>query len=422
MKLKEKKVVTSFLRNRGEVLLLRRSEKVGSYQGRWGAVSGHLEDTPEHTALQEIAEETGLEDAVSLVRKGVPFSVEDENLSTRWVIFPFLFDCAHRDLRLDWETTEAAWVSPTRILYYDTVPQLWKSYAQVAPSLEGIQADRTHGSAYLSYRALEVLRDRAGCLYRNGKNTKSHWNTLRQLAQSLVEVRPSMTAIANRVNRAMHASSGIQSAQNLECVAHDMLTRAHEADREAARQAATYVTGRRVFTLSRSGTLLDTLRNADPPPLIIVVAESRPGGEGIEVAEQFATTGYQVSLIPDSRIAQTFQQREVDVALVGADAVLSSGSFINKIGTLAAALAARYYDVPFYVVTAIDKCTNQDDVRLEVVEPSKGSSADEEVSTMCPLFEKIPPDLVTGFVTERGMLLPEKMDTLVKELERISVW
>ncbi|MFB6095104.1 MAG: NUDIX domain-containing protein, partial [Halodesulfurarchaeum sp.] len=52
-------VVTVFLRNEGAVLLLRRSEEVGSYPGAWGAVAGHAEGDPESQALAEVEEETG---------------------------------------------------------------------------------------------------------------------------------------------------------------------------------------------------------------------------------------------------------------------------------------------------------------------------------------------------------------------------
>lgn len=64
----ETHVVTCFLRYRGEVLLLHRSDAVGSYAGQWGAVAGHAEGDPDGAAREEIAEETGLDDAVSFVR------------------------------------------------------------------------------------------------------------------------------------------------------------------------------------------------------------------------------------------------------------------------------------------------------------------------------------------------------------------
>ncbi len=418
--LPQKQVVTCFLRNRGEVLLLRRSAKVGSYQGHWGAVSGYVEDTPERTAHKEIDEETGLGAAVSLVRQGESFTVEDENLSTCWIIHPFLFDCAHRNLRLNWETTKAAWVPATEILARDTVPQLWTSYAHVAPTLDTIRTDRAHGSAYLSYRALEVLRDRAGSLVHQHHDQTPHWTVLRQLAKDLVHARPTMAVIANRINRVMHACREAQSAHDVEQTAREDLGQAYAADGQTAQRAARYARGRRVLTLSHSGTLLDALLTADPAA--IVVAESRPGGEGVAVAEQLAQHGHPVSLIPDSAMGQVLRHRLADIVMVGADTILPSGAFVNKVGTQLAALAAHRYDIPFFVVSAVDKLSVVEKIELETMEPSKFYSGPESIEVICPLFETTPPELVTGFLTESGEQSPAQMQTHVNEFKRIATW
>jgi ADP-ribose pyrophosphatase YjhB (NUDIX family) len=67
----ETAVVTVFLRHRGDVLLLRRSEDVDSYPGQWGAVAGHVEnDDPHASALAEIEEETGLMTGDVTLREG----------------------------------------------------------------------------------------------------------------------------------------------------------------------------------------------------------------------------------------------------------------------------------------------------------------------------------------------------------------
>ncbi|GAG83818.1 unnamed protein product [marine sediment metagenome] len=69
--LQEKQVVTCFLESEGDILILRRSEQVGSYQGRWAGVSGYVETTADEQALVEIEEETSLcgED-LKLVKRG----------------------------------------------------------------------------------------------------------------------------------------------------------------------------------------------------------------------------------------------------------------------------------------------------------------------------------------------------------------
>jgi ADP-ribose pyrophosphatase YjhB (NUDIX family) len=71
--LQEKKVVTCFLKSENEILILRRSGQVSTYQGRWAGVSGYIETTADEQALTEIEEETSLSPKdVELTRKGKP--------------------------------------------------------------------------------------------------------------------------------------------------------------------------------------------------------------------------------------------------------------------------------------------------------------------------------------------------------------
>ena len=67
-------MVTCFLESRGQILLLCRSERVGTYQGRWAGVSGYIEGPPDVQALVEIDEETGLHGKGDLefISKGDP--------------------------------------------------------------------------------------------------------------------------------------------------------------------------------------------------------------------------------------------------------------------------------------------------------------------------------------------------------------
>ncbi len=134
--LEEKQVVTCFLESEGEILLLRRSEQVGSYQGRWAGVSGYIEKTPDEQTLVEIAEETGLSgEDFKLVRKGKPLPVEDEKLGVRWVVHPFLFHIKDRaKIEIDWEHKEAKWINPRDIVNYQTVPMLKEVLARVYES------------------------------------------------------------------------------------------------------------------------------------------------------------------------------------------------------------------------------------------------------------------------------------------------
>jgi translation initiation factor 2B subunit (eIF-2B alpha/beta/delta family)/ADP-ribose pyrophosphatase YjhB (NUDIX family) len=419
-------VVTCFLRHRGEVLLLRRSGKVGSYRGLWGAVAGYVEGSdPDGSALREVAEETGLALRDAPAARGEPFPVEDPQLGKRWIVHPYLFDSPSRDLRLDWESSEAEWVSPTEILRRASVPGLWKAYLSVAPAIASVSADRRHGSAYLSLRALEILRDRAGALaMERAAADPSSWRELSDLASRLVEARPSMTALSNRVHRVMHRASSDPLARRVEEEAHAAIARALDDDDRAADRASALVAGKRVLTFSRSGTVTEALLRARPRPEV-VVAESRPGGEGVSVAEELSTAGMKVTLIADAGIAEALEGLAIQMVLVGADSVLPSGSVINKIGTRLTAIAAHAvssHPVPFYAAASTDKISKREDLALETADSGELYRGGANVQIRNPLFEVTPSDWIRGIVAERGVLTPQEVEPIARELSSLASW
>ena len=419
-------VVTVFLRNDGEVLLLRRSDEVGTYAGRWGAVSGYAEGDPDSAARWEVDEETGLADAVTFVRSGDPFTFVDDSVGTRWTVHPYLFDCERRDVDPNRESTETAWLPPTEIRRRETVPRLWTSYDRVRPTVGTVEADAEHGSAYVSVRALEVLRDEAGlrAFPAEGEAGRAHdgsedWGALVAVAERLRDARPSMTALANRVNRAMSRAASDRTAEAVERAARTGIGDALAADREAAEAAADLAADRRVLTLSRSGTVADVLAAA---PSSVVVAESRPANEGVGVAEELAAAGVDVTLVTDAAVAHVLAEGDVDAVVVGADTVLADGSVVNKTGTRGAAVAAAHEGVPTYVVTAADKIAPATDVELETGPAAAVYGGDAGVSVENPTFDRTPAALVAGVVTERGVLDGDAVGDVAAELERLADW
>jgi len=129
-----REVVTAFLRHQGRILLVRRSGAVGTYRGRWSAISGYLERAPLDQALTEIREETGLApEQVHLVAKGRPVEFSDAQLGVRWRVHPFLFEVDEPGaVTLDWENLELRWVDPAELGDYPTVPALAEAYARCA--------------------------------------------------------------------------------------------------------------------------------------------------------------------------------------------------------------------------------------------------------------------------------------------------
>jgi translation initiation factor 2B subunit (eIF-2B alpha/beta/delta family) len=413
----DRAVVTGFLQHSGEILLLKRSDSVGSYRGCWGGVAGHVEDQadaetsdpPLAAVRAEIREETGINsDSLSLIRAGEPFPVEDSDLGTRWRAHPFLFDCSTRTVELDGEHTAFEWTAPTAILDRETVPRLWASYDRVRPTVETVETDREHGSAALSVTALGVLRDEAGLLARAAD--RSEFDALDSLARTLLAARPSMTVLANRINRVM-AAAGTEPAA-VESAAITEIERAESADTRAADHLESWLDGERVGTLSRSGTVVQALGRSEPAAVLL--AESRPGREGIDVAAELAAER-PVTLTTDAAFPGQLRSWDADVLVVGADAVLPDGAVRNKVGTHPAAAVAAQSEIPVVVVTAVDKISPTDSDHSEPRSGAELYEGDGPIDLVNPTFERTPPAVIDAYVTDRGELSTAEIRSLATE-------
>lgn len=130
-------VVTCFLRRTDtsdtQILIVQRSQRVGSYRGQWAGISGFVEPdvTPDEQAYTEIREETGLQrEQVRMLRRGAVVEHLDPSLNRHFYIHPFLFEVLTPEaIHTDWEAVEMRWIMPTELANYETVPKLLEVYA-----------------------------------------------------------------------------------------------------------------------------------------------------------------------------------------------------------------------------------------------------------------------------------------------------
>jgi 8-oxo-dGTP diphosphatase len=138
--LRQTHVVSCFLlrtdMDQPRILVVRRSQHVGTYHARWAGISGFLETavTPEEQASTEIREETGLQrEQVRMLKRGAVVEHEDAAIGRHWYIHPFLFEALTPDaIALDWEATEMRWIAPSELQNFETVPKLEDAYMSAA--------------------------------------------------------------------------------------------------------------------------------------------------------------------------------------------------------------------------------------------------------------------------------------------------
>lgn len=425
-------VVTCFVRNRGAVLLTRRSESVDTFPGLWAGVSGYVEGDPrdaEDDARRELREEVGLGDSdLQLVRVGAPLDAPGEVTEGRpkgrrtgsgddgFTVHPFLFEAETRATTTNEELAAVEWTDPTEIPDREAVPRLWEAWRHVAPAVADVREDRTHGSAWIAARALEVLRDDAA--------DADEWDSVARTARKLRDARPSMAAVSNRVNRAMATADRTPESVRERCIA--VLRESFDAADGVATTAADRLgdaDATTVATLSRSGTVRAILRDSNPDA--VVVAESRPEREGVGVAEWAATeTGARATLTTEAALPAALSELDADAAVVGADALLPDGRVVNKTGTTALALAAREAGVPVYAVATRDKVRPAGEGYSDD-EPSDSAAVydgEASVSVFAPTFEATPPNLLDGVVTEAGFADAEDVRSIAEEHAANAAW
>ncbi|MDG6929213.1 MAG: S-methyl-5-thioribose-1-phosphate isomerase [Nitrososphaerota archaeon] len=166
------------------------------------------------------------------------------------------------------------------------------------------------------------------------------------------------------------------------------------------------------------GTALSPIRVAieKGKKVKVVATETRPALQGARLtALELQKDGIDTTLISDTMVGYAMSQGMVDLVMLGADRVLRDGHVINKIGTYQVATMASRHSVPFYSVfpwSTVDMKTEKEGVRIEQRSPKEVEFvrgrrvAPKGIKVFNPAFDITPPELVTGLVTERGIILP----------------
>jgi methylthioribose-1-phosphate isomerase len=150
-------------------------------------------------------------------------------------------------------------------------------------------------------------------------------------------------------------------------------------------------------------------------PIHVWVGETRPYLQGARLTTwELAQAGVPHALIPDVAAGHLMARGEVDIVLVGADRVAANGDTANKVGTYTLAVLAARHGVPFYVcapTSSVDLATPEGSAieieerpAQEVLKFRGVSIAPPGTQVRNPAFDVTPAELITGFVTEEGVI------------------
>ncbi|MEM0344492.1 MAG: S-methyl-5-thioribose-1-phosphate isomerase [Thermofilaceae archaeon] len=203
-------------------------------------------------------------------------------------------------------------------------------------------------------------------------------------------------------------------------------------DEEANRKIGEYgerliSDGDTVMTICNAGSLATSYYGTATAPLYVahekgkrfrvIALETRPYLQGARLtAWELKAAGIEVKIATDNAIGIIMQRERVDLVLVGADRITRRGYVANKVGTYPLALMAREHGVPFYVAaptSTFDLTIERgDEIPIEI-RPSDEVTvifgrriAPPGVEALYYAFDVTPPKLITGIITERGIIYP----------------
>ena len=153
--------------------------------------------------------------------------------------------------------------------------------------------------------------------------------------------------------------------------------------------------------------------------------ETRPLLQGSRLtAWELKNAGVDVVVVCDSMAAVVMSEGKVDIVIVGADRIAANGDTANKIGTYGLAVLAKHHDVPFYVAAPVStfdfSLPDGGGIPIEERAPEEilrgfgPPTAPPDAAVYNPAFDVTPADMITGFITDKGLVDPPYSANLSK--------
>jgi len=327
----KRRVVTAFVEYQQKYLLVERVATMPTYAGKWSGISGSVEqgEWPIEAVWRELKEEIGFSyPYLKFVQSGLALDIRDGEKEFR--VHPFLFRWTQlpaddrtleSSIKLNSENKRFQLVDKEELLRLvdqgKTVPKLDDTFYRLVDTLERIplqwrerarliKEDRVSGASVLAKQVAELVRDGAP-------------------AEWVAALRPTMVSLVN-ISRQVSIHPEIDVVSKLE----DAIQSAVEQAGRALKQSGY----RHISTYSSSSTVFQLLDWCDKNDYVLHVRVAECLPEGRLFYEKAKQLGHKVELTPDSQVLwQEDRQQRFPLIITGADALLSNGDVIHRIGT-----------------------------------------------------------------------------------------
>ena len=313
-----------------------------------------------------------------------------------------------------------------------TVEQVWDSIRQL--KVRGAPAIGVAGA----YGLLLGIRDKTGL------NKKRFNELIKTKAEYLDSARPTAVNLKWALDRMLECAKSFSGKDSKELFKNmeEEAIRIHNEDEQLCLNIGKFGVSlikknMGVMTHCNAGALATTGIGTATAPMYLAhkkkinfrvySSETRPLLQGSRLTSwELKQSGLDVTLLTDNMAAHIMSQGLIDLVITGTDRVAANGDVANKIGTHGLAIIAKHFEIPFYVAcpySTVDFKTKQGkDILIEQREIEEVTNfgmqrtAPENIKVQNPAFDITPNDLVTGLITDKGIVGPPYKENLHKKL------
>ncbi|WP_418271346.1 S-methyl-5-thioribose-1-phosphate isomerase [Intestinimonas sp.] len=333
-----------------------------------------------------------------------------------------------------WQGNSLALLDQTRL----PVEEVWNTYTDYRKVADAIRRLVVRGAPAIGVAAAYALC--LAAMEYKGQNPEEFQKSMAAASAELAASRPTAVNLfwaLDRMGLALGAAGCGADALPILIREAEAIHREDVAMNRAigAAGAAIVPHGARILTHCNAGaiatggygTALGVVRSAFAQGKVEMVYcdETRPLLQGARLtAWELVKDGIPATLITDNMAASLMAQGKIDLVLLGCDRMAANGDFANKIGTYGVAVLAHYHGIPFYSVlpsSTIDlSIPDGSHIPIEQREASEVThfagvrTAPEGVGVYNPAFDVTPHRLLTGIITEKGVIHPPFAEQLAE--------
>lgn len=308
---------------------------------------------------------------------------------------------------------------------------------------EAIRALRVRGAPAIGVAAAFGLY--LGVVSRKPTSEAKVRSQIRTVARYLATSRPTAVNLFWALDRCQRVTQALPKGTSPREILGTLLAEAIAIQREdeatceaMARHGAPLLTGLTgVLTHCNTGALATAgcgtalgviIRAAQKTPFTVFADETRPLLQGARLTVwELLQAGVETRLITDSMAATVLDRKMAQAVIVGSDRIAANGDAANKIGTMPLAIVAKHFGVPFYVVAPLSTFDPQlksgDLIPIEergageIVHFGEKPVAPKGTKVFSPAFDVTPAKLISGIVTEVGVLRPPYRSSIRRSLK-----